>query len=217
MDVAPGAASGEARSRNASQQPGLADAAFSRHEHGLALAALRNFPALEQMPKLHFPTDQRRHFASRVRFQFGLGCAQHRVQLARRRNPLQGPKAECAHLKTLAHETQRGRADADRIRAGLRLDSSREIGCLTDRMIDIAATGSHRPDHHEARIDSDSSLDAGLAPRFARRVERAHTGDDGESCEDGTLRIVVMRHGVAENGDDAVADILIDVAAIPGD
>ena len=76
---------------------------------------------------------------------------------------------------------------------------------------------THRPDHDETGVDAHARFDAGFAAGLARCGERPHAGHDGKSREHGSFGIILVRRGIAEKGDHAIADVLIDVAAVASD
>src|SRR6185369_9214493 len=82
---------------------------------------------------------------------------------------------------------------------------------------DVCSAGAHRTDDDQAGMDSNARFDAGSALRLQRMVQLAHARRDGDSGQNGSFGVVVVRAGIAEKSDDAVADILVYVAAVARD
>ena len=120
-------------------------------------------------------------------------------------------------METLPHEPERRGAYAYRIRARLRLDPCGDVRCFADGVVDVRPAGAHRTDNDQAGMDSNARFDAGFALRLQRMVQLAHARRDGESGQHGSFGVVVVRAGIAEKSDGAVADVLVYVAAVAGD
>src|SRR6185369_10152046 len=133
------------------------------------------------------------------------------------RHPFQRPRAQGADVEAFPDEFERRGAYAYRIRACFRLDTCGDVRCFPDGVVDVCSAGAHRTDDDQAGMDSNARFDAGSALRLQRMVQLADARRDGDSGQNGSFGVVVVRAGIAEKSDDAVADILVYVAAVAGD
>ena len=178
----------------------LADARLAGEQHHLALAVLRQRPALEQQPDLLLAPDQRREAPLRGRVEAArrLADADDAQRLGRLGDALERDPAERLVLEAAAGQPLHHGADGDL--PGLRdaLQSRGQVHRLADRAL-LA-----RRDHHQPRGDADAHRE----PARVGHVQRGERGDDVERGQHGALGLGLVRHRVAEERDDAVAEAL---------
>ena len=153
-----------------------------------------------------------------MQLSLGLDRADNRVELGIGRHPFERPRAQGANVEALADQslsvaalmhTEFGLASAW-IRAAIFGVSPMAWSMFAPPAL-IAPTTT-RPVWIPTRASMPASPCA-----FSDCVQLAHARRDGESGQDGSLGVVVVRAGIAEKSDGAVADVLVDVAAVAGD
>ncbi len=128
----------------------------------------------------------------------------HAPDLQRPRDALQQVLAAVQAVEARLHQAMHPAADDDRVRLGDVLQPRRDDHRVAGRAAVV------RLHDHEAAGDADAHRDV----RQVGQLERGQPRDDVERRADGALGLVLVRHRVAEEGDDAVAQALEDVAFV---
>ena len=143
--------------------------------------------------------DQHARFAHRLEAALVLALAQHAPHAERFGDALHRPLAEECVIEELAQEPARDAGDEHAMRFGERLQPGGEIGRVADDGLLLrGAAADDLADDDEAGGDAD--------PRGERAVADApHRGDDLEPGAGGALGAVLVRLGIAEISEHAVA------------
>ena len=170
-------------------------------------------PPVEQNGDFLMSPDERR-LGSTTRLQARyLALADHLVDRHRPHEALELVPAEIAILEPFGRELPRDLGHDDRVGLGHALQAGGEVGRLADdRIVVRHALGVGDAHHDQAGRDADPHPD-----RPDRRTVRAQLGDGAHQLEpgmDGSLGIVLVRHGIAEVDQDAIAHIARDVAVV---
>ena len=184
-------------------QARLADPGLAGNQHHLALPFPRQPLARQRECDLRLAPDKadRTRGAHRLEAAFRYGPALDRPHRDRLADTLDLAAAEAAERKEIAKQCARRRRNDDR--AGLReaLQPGSDVRRVSDRCLLLRRIAADEvADHHEPGRNRDSYLDP------LPRAQRPHCGDDVEARAHGALRVVLMRAGIAEIGEDAVAD-----------
>ena len=108
--------------------------------------------------------------------------------------------AEAAKREQIAKQRARRSGNDNRARLGQALESGSDVRCISDRCLLLRRLSADEvANHHEPGRDGDPHLDAFL------RAERPHCGDDVEARAHGAFRVILVRAGIAEIGEYAVA------------
>ena len=101
----------------------------------------------------------------------------------------------------------RGRADQHAARRRRHLEPLRDVHRVAEG--GVVATRAQRTDEHLAGVDADAHLDVDVEPIGPRADRLLHP----QRRPHGPLGVVLVAHRRAEQGDDGVADDLVDAAA----
>ena len=196
------------------QQAGLSYPRLAAHEHRLALAALGEFPPVEEDADFAVAPDELRERLAprRVKAAFDLalaGDAEHRHAMRE--------AFELAGAKRLEFESVAGQApgsvrDQDLPRLGGALKARSEVGRLARHLttVEHAASGKIADDHAAAR-----DADARLKRRSGGRPEAPDPRNRRKTRADCALGVIFIGHRPSEIGQHAVAKKLRHVAAKP--
>ena len=198
------------------QQAGLSYPRLAAHKHRLALAALGEFPPVEEDADFAVAPHELRErpAARRVKAAFDLafaGDAEHRHAMRE--------AFELAGAKSFEFESVAGQAagivrDQDLPRLGGALKARSEIGRLARHLASVehAASGKIADDHAAAR-----DADARLKRRASGRLEAPDPRNRRKTGADRALGVIFIGHRPPEIGEHAVAKKLRHVAAKPLD
>ena len=100
--------------------------------------------------------------------------------------------------------------DKHRSWLGGALDAGGNVGCVAE---DFAS----RVDYDRAAFEADTGGEGREATRGVSRVKVSKGAQDREAGASGTLRIILLRLRIAEQGHDPVAELFQNVAAVLGD
>jgi hypothetical protein len=129
----------------------------------------------------------------------------------RRGNTLEIPRPEVLKLEEGSEKSSRAVGDDDPVRLGDSLQSCREVRGLPDNATLLSFARADKIAHYnESRRDPDPHL------QWARRDGRElwHCLDQSKSGANRALGIMLVRLGIAEIGQDAVAHILCHETAV---
>ena len=196
----------------------LADPGLARQQHHLALAVLGLAPARQQHTDLVLAPDQGRQPARRGGLEArGAGRLAHPVHRDRRAHAPDRQRAEVVADEQALDQAIGAGADHDAAGLGQVLQAGGDVGRLADHRHRVAAlAGADVAHHHEPGVDADPDrqLDARLRHRIVQRGDRL---DHAEPGADRPLGVVLVRPRIAEIRQDAVADVVADMAAIAAD
>ena len=191
------------------ERAALADAGLAREQHHLALAVLRERPALEQQADLLLAADERGQALLRGRLEpaRGLADTDDAVRTRRLRDALELRLAEVNVVEAAAREAPHALAHDDVVGRRDALQPRREVHRLAER------TFLGRRHDDQAGRDADAHLQrAGFG-----QVEPADRLDDLEPGANRAFGLALVRERVAEERDHAVAEALEKVALVAGD
>ena len=193
------------------QQTRLADAGFTPHQQRAAGAGRHLGPGAGNQCHFVAPADEG-HQARRglgIEAADRIAAAQHTEDLQRPRDPLEGARSQFFQQEAARHQAPGGLADQQGVGRGLGLQTGGDIGRLAKCQLLAPLTAAHATDHHQAGVDADADLRALAQPRQAvLALQQLDAGLHGPH------RVVLMRGGIAEIGQDAVAQVLGDVAVV---
>ena len=181
-------------------KPGLAD-----DQHQLAVALPRPLPAPHQHGDFLVATDERREMALP-----GAASAAARPDDPEQRHRLRHAFEFMA--AALLGDEQTGdlalhpRRDHDRTRLGQRLRPRRYVRHVAENL-------ARRIDHHRPSVDRDARGERWLASAFVLAVQLGERALDRERRPHRALGIVLLRHRIAEQRHQPVAELLGDLAA----
>ena len=140
--------------------------------------------------------------------------AHHLVHLDRGVEPFDGRRPQRLELEVALAQSLRRLTGRYRSRRRRGLHPRREIRHMTDRRVFRMAAGLDRPHHHFARVDPHAGFNRNLAlcaqtVGIATQLLLHRQG--GVQC---SLRMVLVRDGRAEQGENPVAGGLRDIAAV---
>ena len=138
-------------------QAGFANAGLAAEQHHLAQPVATLRPALPQQPHLVLPTYQGRQPGGPGHVEATLGGAffHHAVHAQRRLDPLQTGTAEVVAAKIPLHQPVRCLTDRHRIGHSEALQPGREVRCLAQGQLLVAAAAPHGAHDHRPRMDAD--------------------------------------------------------------
>ncbi len=201
-------------------QPRFADAGFAGEEHRPPSAEPRLCPALAESRELRLAIDQRRGVRADVERDGGTDRLlaldpQHLDGLVDPGQPVPAQRARHEHA---VQQAVRGFADHDRIRPSECLQAGGNIGSPADRpQLVAAAVEADLAGDDEAGMDTDADLQwQGQRPRPAG-TQRGDGGHDLQGRPYRAQRVVLVRGRVAEIGQNTVAHVVGDGAAIAGE
>ena len=186
-------------------QARLAEARLADDQHQLPVALPRPLPAPHQHGDFLVATDERREMALPR-----AASAAARPHEPEQRHRL-GHAFECLAAALLGDE-QAGdlalhpRRDHDRARLGQRLHPRRDVGR-------VAVNLARRIDHYRAGFDADAGGERRLARAGVLAVQLGERALDRERRPRRALGIVLLRHRIAEQRHQPVAELLGDMAA----
>ena len=100
-------------------------------------------------------------------------------------------------------------ADDYRVALGGGLNACGHVGCITEH---VRAFVVGIADHYRSGVDSNPYRKR-LKPLYIERsVERRHFLDDNQPCSHGTFGIVFVRSGISEPSQNAIAQVLRNIA-----
>src|SRR5580658_7822079 len=186
-------------------EPRLPDPGFAGDDDGLAAAARRAFPAIEQQAQFAFAADAIHAGRSPVE---ALGLAelpQHLPEGDGLVDAFEAPRAHRAALELRGGQPPRAVGDHERPGTRELLDAGRDIGDLAgDGDMGCLAAADDAADQHgtggDADPDAKRDLGIGGAP-----VERR---EDRQPGADGARRLILMGGGISEIGENAIALVL---------
>ena len=192
-------------------EAGLADPGLAAEEHHLALALLGLPPAVEQQAELVLAPDQRRQARRLARLETALraAAAEHPPGPHGCGEALEAVDAEVGVLEQAAEQAPGGRVDDHAARLGQGLEAGGEVRGLADHRLLLRRTLADQvADHDQPGRDADPGLE--------RRAGARRQGADGahrlEARAHRPLGLALVRPGLAEVGQHAVAHELGDVA-----
>jgi hypothetical protein len=112
-------------------------------------------------------------------------------------------------VEEAAHEAFRRVGHENGARLGERLEPCGDIGRVADGRVVGLEVGPERADDDRAGVDADAHREPGAATGRETVREPVHRVAHRERRAHGTLRVVPVRHGRAEDGHEAVARELI--------
>ena len=195
-------------------QPRLAHAGFAGEQDGLALALLRQPPALQQQAHLLRAADERRE-----------NCRARRFEPARQRCFPQHPPGRHRIGKAFEHmlaaafvfESASEQAvsrvgNNDGVRLGQCLQACGKVRRFADdQFFARGAATDNVADNNQSRRDAD----AGLQAAAVRRRDPANRIDDGKRRAHGAFGGVFVRLRIAKIGEHAVAEEFGDISVEP--
>ncbi len=196
--------------------PRLADAGLARQQHHLAVARAGQLPAVEQQRHFLVTADQRRwpRWVRRLEPRRRHPLRAHAPDLLRRQQPLQLIRAERLELEQPVDQPVRAGGDDNRARRSARLQPRRKLHRLPDDRVLVDPAAQHPPArHHQAAGDADAHLQR----RAERRPQPLHRADDAEAGPYRPFGGVLAGAGIAEIGEHAVAEEMLDKAVEAGD
>ncbi len=200
-------------------EPGLADAGLAHDGHHLPVPGPRALERLAELLQLALAADE----AGEAAGGRGLEARAHRggpgqlVDLERRREPLDGQRAQRLDLHVPLGERQRLRREQDRPRHGHLLHAGGHVGGLADGgvvHVQIAADGAHDDlagVQADADLDGDALRAADLLGVALDRLLHPQRGIAGAD------RVVLVGERRAEERHDPVAHDLVDGALVAVD
>ena len=178
----------------------------------------RTSPCREQRVPWLVPADQP-GLAVPLRLEAGGGVARplDGEDLDRAADALQPALAERVQEEVGVDELLGDVADHDRAGLGRLLDPRGEVGHQADDRVPLrdGAVLAQVGDHHPPGVDPDPDLGGHAEPAVQLGAGIPHRGDEVEAGEHGPPGVVLVRLGIAEAGEDAVAGVLHQVAAVP--
>ena len=171
----------------------------------MALAGLGALPARQQQADLLVAADQRRQAAPRGRLEAArrAGRLAHPVDRDRLLDPLDHVRAALLEDEQALDQPPRALADHDGAGLGQPLQAGGDVRGLADhRHLVAELAGADVADHDEAGVDADPDVDAD-AEALELAVEALDRLDDVEPGADRAQRVVLVRLGIAEIGQDA--------------
>src|SRR5215472_14359055 len=100
-------------------------------------------------------------------------------------------------------------ADDYRVALGGGLNACGHIGCITEH---VGAFVVGIADYYRSRVDSNPYRKLLKPLLIERSVERCHSLDDNQARSHGTFGIVFVRGGIAEPSQNAIAQVLRNIA-----
>ena len=195
-------------------QARLADPGLAGQEHDLAFAGERVGPARQQQVELFVTADQGRKAPDRRRLEATGRPARFArpIDVKRPVDPPYGAWTELVEDEQAFDQPARALADHHRARLGQVLQASGEIGGLSyDRHLVTELAGADVAGDHEAGTDADphGNVDA---RRGSPGVQRLHRLDDLQARLHRPPRVVLVSAWIAEVDQNAVTDVVADVA-----
>jgi hypothetical protein len=200
-------------------QAGLADARFTAEQDDLPQTVPRLRPALAEHRHFRLPPHQGRKAAGAHHVQPTLRPAlpQHTIDLDRRGYTLKALGAKVVTGKKPLDQPIRRGTEHDRIGIGQCLQPRRNVGRVPQSQRFLPAAASDLAYHDQTRVNPHTHgyLDAPFAHQT--RIEVAQGVDHAEPGADGALSVVLMRLGIAKVDQQAVAQVLGDIAVKAAD
>ena len=183
----------------------LADARLADDLDELTLACQSARPAARQQRKLVLAADERRQDA-RPAPPAGAARPHDAIERNRRRHALEVMRALVFGDEKPGCLPLHARGDEHRSRFGRRLHPRRDVRRVAEHF-------AGRVDHDRAALDADAGGKLGRAGSHVARVEVGKRALDGERGADRAFGVVLLRLRIAEEGHQAVAELLQDVPA----
>ncbi len=196
----------------------LPDARLALDQHDLPMPVPASVPRAQEKPELLLAPDQLQRIAAAVEPRAGEVALAHDPPGAQRlRQPLQRVRAEVLAGERFADQLARERTDDDRVRLcqclqprghvrGLADDARALRRSFADDVADDHRTGGDADAHGKRRLQD-----------VVHRTERGNRLDDRQCAPHGAFRVVLVRLRIAEIHEDAVAEVLGDVAVVARD
>ena len=186
-------------------QARFAQARLADDHHQLAVALPRPLPAPHQHRDFFVAADQRREIA--LRRPASAAARPHEPEQRHRLgHALERVRAALLRDKQACDLALHPRRDQDRARLGQRLHPRRNVG-------DVAINLARRIDHRRAGFEADAGDERWLAGAGILAVQFSQRALDRERRPRRALGVVLMRHRIAEQRHQPVAELLGDMAA----
>ncbi len=199
-------------------EPRLPDAGLAHDQHGLTVALACGLEARAQQTPLVIPAHEGAEAARCGRGQATSGAARSDdpQQLERLGHAAQASRAERLHREQTCYEAVGGGRGEHAAGTRLPLHARREVRCLSERehLTGTGATADFTHDHGPG-VDPDAHREP--LSCCERVLETRNGVDQLEPRAHGALGIVAMRRRPAEVGEQTVAEVLCDVAAVARD
>jgi hypothetical protein len=191
----------------------FANARFAAEEHYLSEAVLDLRPALQQQPHFLFPAHERSQAgaASRVQATAGRALIQHLIDLQWLGEALEEWSAERLAGKEAAKQLQGRGTDHQGIGRCEPLQAGGEVGGLAERQLFLPGTSPHLTHDHQPGMDPQAYGQVHAPLLRQARIELAQGLHDPQPGPPGPLGVILMRQGVAEVDEQAIAEILGDM------
>jgi hypothetical protein len=197
------------------EKPRLPEARVAREEHRLALALPDLLPAFEQQPHLLVASHERSELA-RVHVEAAAHACrlEHGVCADRIGDALQHRGSEILRCEDPRDQPQRRSADQHRVRLGRAFEPRRDVRGVAEGKGLALRSAAHLAHDDRAGVDADPRGQPDAVLRLERLVQRAESRQDLASRPDGPLGVVLVRLRVPEVDEQAVAQVLGDVALV---
>ena len=197
-------------------EPRLADPGLAGKEDHLSFSLLRPRPAPQQQVAFFASPDERRQRRSVQRLEPAgdWALAQRRPDLRGSRDPLEVSGSQILKLEEIAEKLSRAPVDDHTVGLGDPLQPRREVRRVADDASLLRLSGHQKiADHHVPRRDADTHVQRGAC----RRIQLGCRGDDRERRAHRVLGVLFVSLGIAEVGEQAVAHVFGDEAAVGRD